>query len=756
MLNDKGEGRYISLRGLDPELNNTNIDGIRLPSPEGATGAVALDTIPSDLIESIEIIKTLTPDMDADTIGGTIRINTFSALDQKDHIKFVVQSYYNDLGGEHSPEYSGDFSTVINERFGVAGGFAVSRREVAADNAEMSDWVQAGNGIIYPQDVQFRVYDNRRERQSANLKAEFRATDNTSLYAQGIYNRFDDTEHRSRVRFRLNDLEPFAGSDRGASFLSGDGDERIEVRRDLTDRLETQKVNTFSVGGETTAGDWIFNYSLSYAKASETEHDALDPTRFRNRFTAGQLGVDFGYPSLDAPTYAITTGQDAFYDPDVFGFNTIETVLGKAQDDETALQFDTTRLFHSAEAETAIKAGFKLRMREKSFEFTRQEINDFDGDYRLTDVLGKTSHSLALVDPVPDVALTREFFRDNESRFLSVQLDYADSNGEDYKVDEDIAAAYLMGRHETERWLIAGGVRVEYTDDAMKGKLVDEDAETSVPQTFANDYLHVLPSLSLRFAAADDVVMRGGVFRSLVRPRINKLAPRFKINEDFEAKFGNPDLKAYEAWNVDASVEYYFSEASVVQAGVFYKYIDNFIIDKTFAAADAPYFGEYNGITFNEAEIAINGDQATVAGLELSFSRAFDSGFLLGLNYTYTDTEGDVADRTITLPSASEHTFNLIVGYDKGPFSTRFTIAHRSDYFDELGSNPDEDRYIDEHTQMDFSAAIDVSSNVEAFVKLANINDEPFVAYQPGPAGKRLQQYEEYSWTGKFGIKVKL
>ena len=72
----EGEGRFVSVRGLDPELNAASINGTRVPAPESDVRSVALDVIPAELIESIEVKKSLTPDMDGDTIGASIEINT--------------------------------------------------------------------------------------------------------------------------------------------------------------------------------------------------------------------------------------------------------------------------------------------------------------------------------------------------------------------------------------------------------------------------------------------------------------------------------------------------------------------------------------------------------------------------------------------------------------------------------------------------------------------------------------------------------
>ncbi|WP_373488377.1 beta-sandwich domain-containing protein, partial [Blastomonas sp.] len=98
ILNDQGEGRFVAVRGLDPNLNSTSVNGVRVPSPEGDVRSVALDVISSDIIESIEVKKSLTPDMDGDTIGASIEINTTSAFDRKkDLFSLKAEGSYNDL-----------------------------------------------------------------------------------------------------------------------------------------------------------------------------------------------------------------------------------------------------------------------------------------------------------------------------------------------------------------------------------------------------------------------------------------------------------------------------------------------------------------------------------------------------------------------------------------------------------------------------------------------------------------------------------
>ncbi len=79
---DMGEGRYVIIRGTEARLNSTTVNGERIPSPEAGVRNVALDTIPADLLESIEVSKALRPDMDGDSIGGTVDLVTRRAPEE--------------------------------------------------------------------------------------------------------------------------------------------------------------------------------------------------------------------------------------------------------------------------------------------------------------------------------------------------------------------------------------------------------------------------------------------------------------------------------------------------------------------------------------------------------------------------------------------------------------------------------------------------------------------------------------------------
>jgi len=276
-----------------------------------------------------------------------------------------------------------------------------------------------------------------------------------------------------------------------------------------------------------------------------------------------------------------------------------------------------------------------------------------------------------------------------------------------------------------------------------------EDIAIVTPISATNSYTDVLPSANLRFEFSDRLVGRASFFRSVVRPRIEEVAFRVEL-EDGEAELGNPDLDPFRAWNIDASLAFYPTDLSVLSIGVFYKKIEDFIFIQ-----EIDDF-EFLGITLDEAVIALNGEDATVFGIEFNYqqhlgflSPPFD-GLLVGMNYTYVDSEADTGDRKVAMPKQSANIANVMLGYEKGGFDFRVAMKYRDRYIDEL-VDPDYDRYTSEHTQWDVTARYRFSDNWLVYAEVTNLGDEPEHYY----AGKRsrLYQYDEYGTISAIGIQ---
>jgi TonB-dependent receptor len=775
VLNDQGEGRFVAVRGLDPNLNSTSINGARVPATGGDERAVALDVIPSELVESIEIRKSLTPDMDGDTIGGSIEITTTSAFDrEKGFVSASVEGGYNQLSEKWSPKIGMNFAQRLTEDFGVSGGFSWNRRRFSTDNIEAADWTTGeDSGLDYAETIEYRDYDVERVRWGGNVSLDWRPADTTTLYLRGLYSKFDDTELRTRLVFKP-DIEPASGSADGFSFDSADG--RIEVRRDIKDRREWQTTTSIVGGGRTEVGPWTLDYSASWSRAEQKEDGSIDPMRFRYRASGpGRLGVDFEFADWQRPGFTITQGEAAFLNPANYSFTLLErTTYEDAVDTEWGFKTDIARSFALANGDFELKWGGKARLREKRQAFQYDVYDGFDGSFTLADVAGQPSYGLADIAPVPDLEAVRTWLKANSAGLELNQLDTdLASNAETYDAKEDVLATYLQGRFQNDSIRLVGGLRLEHTSVHMtgnrldlvaegatwNGEVLDEDTLFISQMQVRNSYTDWLPSLNLRADLSPEIVARAGVYRSLSRPSFGKMAPRFTIEENDEGEregtFGNPDLKPYRAWNADAAIEYYFAPKAVVQAGLFWKSINDFIVDAKFED------GVFQGVPYTEAIIPINGDSARVLGLEASYSQAFTmlpapfDGLLMNLNYTFTDAKGDLADgRRIPLPKASKHSFNAVLGYDKGIFSFRIAGTYRDTYLDELGTDAESDRYVRPHFQLDLSTKLRVTDNFQIFGELVNINNATYTAYQNGPTTRRLLQYEEYEMTAKIGVKA--
>ena len=758
ILNDQGEGRFVSVRGLDPNLNSTSLNGVRLPSPESDVRSVALDVISSDIIESIEVKKSLTPDMDADTIGASIEINTTSAFDRKkDYYSVRVEGSWNDYSGKVTPKGSFDFSKRLGDDFGIAGGVSYYKRKFETDNVETGgSWSQTDDGLAYNDEIQYRDYDVERTRISAALSLDWRASDTTTAYVRGNWSQFDDHEYRRRTTFIFNE-EPTSGDDTGAYFDDADG--RIEIRRDLKDRFERQRIQTVSIGSDTDTGTWKFNWQASYARSTEKEDFSIDPTRFRARFNDDGVGIDWDYSDRRIPAYTITSGADLVNDPTQYGFNRTElTTNSNSQDEEWAVRADLARTFAGDSGDFTVQAGAKARWRTKSYNFDMIYYGDYDGDYTLADVLGTQTFRIADMGPVASKTGPADFFLANIDGFEVDAYETAlNSAISDYRAKEDVTAAYILGRWDSDTLRVIGGLRMEHTRNKMRGNAVSDDGDTVfVDQVgFSRSYTDWLPSLTIRYSPQQNLVARLAAYKSLVRPKLSDMSPGYTVNEDLEAEFGNPLLRPYRAWNADAGFEYYLSGNGAISFGAFYKSIKDFVVDAT--------FDDYtvDGATYTTATFPVNGKSAEVVGFELSYSQVYSmlpapfDGLLTQANYTYTYSKGTLFDgRRISLPSNSRNTFNLVLGYEKGPIDLRVAGTYRDRYLDEIGSSATTDRIVDNHLQIDISAKYKVTDNIRLFADVVNVNNAKYYAYQNVAGAQRLLQYEEYGPTVKFGARV--
>ncbi|MDO6694802.1 TonB-dependent receptor [Aliiglaciecola sp. 3_MG-2023] len=726
---DQGEGRFVGIRGIDPNLNNVTINGVNVPSPEGGVRSVALDVIPSELIQGLEVSKSVTSDMDADAIGGSIEVKSLSAFDRQGTSASVnVQGSQNQLRDEMSPKISGSVTNVFDDVFGVAAALSYAKRDFGSDNIE-------SNG---DDEIEQRYYSISRERIGAAVNLDFRPDFNNRYYLRTLYSSFADDEYRMANTFT------FDGED-------------SEIERGSKDREETQTILSISAGGEHHLDDWLVEYQVGYSKADEDDPQALYYT-----FVGEEMAID---SDMQGQIPQITQDAAAM---DLANYELDEVSLEKslAEDTETMLKADFTRLFDLQDGSFELKFGAKYRGREKT---TTADIFIYDGDF---DDIDPTMFSVDQPDwglgdfgPGLNRSGLRNYFNQNSTSFELAELDSeVESNGASYVSNEDIFAAYIMGRYEWDKLTVVAGVRYEDTDFNTSGMRVEliENEQTDVeevvntPWESDRSYDHLLPSLNLRYEFTDKLIARAAFTQTLSRPKFEDAAAfqiiESKTEEDEgefiterEAEVGNPELNPFESDNFDLTLEYYPGDIGVLSAGYFYKNIDNFVIIAD--VADSP---EWDG--FDEVMQPINGESAKVSGLELSWVKAFDNGLLLSANGTFSSSDAttllDGERFETSLPNQSDKIGNFTVGYESNLMSLRLTMTYKSENLEEIDG--DLIRMEDDHQQLDFTSKYFIQQNMYLYFNAINITDEGFYNYFDQRSINA--QYEEYGRTFELGF----
>ena len=363
---DQGEGRFVAIRGIDPNLNNVTINGVNVPSPEAGVRSVAMDVIPSELIQSLEVSKTVTPDMDANAVGGSVEVKSLSAFDREEQsYSFTLQSSYNELMNRTSPKVSGSFTDIIDlssaSQLGIATAVSWFERKFGSHNTETDggwgefEFEDATTGdnieVFSAEEVEQRFYDITRARLGIALNFDLTTSHADKYYLRTLYSRFSDDEYRLRNQYKFDkgaiDLNHF--TENSAQFFGA------ELERDTKDRYEQQEILSIVLGGENQLNDWLVEYDIGYSISTEDEPNRVD-TAF--------AGEDFvlGYQSTGATVDL--TQPSAAHDLNNFAMDEIVHENNLSEDEQVSLKIDFSNDFVWQNNNGQFKFGFKHQTRE--------------------------------------------------------------------------------------------------------------------------------------------------------------------------------------------------------------------------------------------------------------------------------------------------------------------------------------------------------------------------------------------------------
>jgi len=761
--NDQGEGRYVSIRGLSGDLNAIAVNGAMVPAPEGGR-KVMLDGLPTELLDSIEVYKSLTADKDADSIGGRIEFKTKKARSLNGTLfKVKLDTSYNDQSkNSDNPKLAMTYGKMINDNLGHIVGLTYASKQIISYNNETGfpGWTNDGAGKRLDDDWEMRYYDLTRERTGVTYDVDFIVDDETSIFANFLYNHYQDDELRNKDEY---------GSLKHGEVFS-DYSEINRIRRDaeVRRRIETRDIRTAVIGAETIFNGWFAEIQYSHSYAEEDDTNNID-VKFRSeRYDTDDCGGPCGYfyysnpqivglsfDSSVAPIWDTSMTVDAW-----------EEDWSLIKDTEQAIKIDMSKEgFDFMNVPTSVKFGFKHSQRTKERDRNAIEIEDgpatdlaqseFNPTQRYWPFAGQT------MGPMADDSLLWPL----KGTFGGP--DYSNVS-QDYESEEDITAAYIMGTMETDNAVIILGLRVEDTSYSTLGY---NDGDINDPITGSKDYTFVSPSINVKYFVSDEIVIRGALWRALSRPGFGQASTVAEIKNEndgtFSGEMGNPDLDPYEANNFDLSIEKY-GENNSFSLGYFKKDIENAIYPLVTA-------GTINGIVFSELETYVNTGPSDVSGFELNIFQELNflpepfDGLFLSANLTKTDGEStlNVDSGTVTFPfrKLSDKNSNFSIGYDKGKFDIRLSAVSRTPYLDYLADEDapgdvqgelslDNIRYTDDHTQYDFNAKYKINDNFSIKFDISNITDEPEFYYWG--TSDRLSQYDLYGTTYSVGIRYNL
>lgn len=767
---DQGEARFGQVRGTSADLSSVTINGNRIPSAEGDTRNVQLDLIPADMIQTIEVNKVVTPDMDGDAIGGSINLVTKNSP-YKRTITATAGSGYNWISEKAQLNLGFTYGDrFFNDKLGVMLSASYQNAPSGSDDVEFV-WDTDSKGTICLTDYQIRQYYVTRERQSYSAALDWDINANHKLFFKGIFNNRNDWENRYRLT--LKDLNKDVNKKKEGAVADNKASVRLQTKagspNNRNARLERQRTMDFTLGGEHLFGKLSMDWNASYARASEER-----PNERYLGYELKKQNFDIDLSDIRRPYASAQAGSTLILNND---FSLQE--LTEQQEDivEKDLKF-------SMNFKLPLVKGFysnQLRFGAKVVDKSKDKDLEFY-DYEPVDEKAFNSNSFSNTSEqnrngyMPGekykagTFISKEYVGGldlNNSSLFNKTENLEELAGE-YKARETVTAGYLRFDQNFGKKLSAMvGLRLENTHLKYNGRKLtlndDGDPESlTVTPDVKDSYLNILPSVLLKYNVSEDFKIRGSFTETLSRPKYSALIPNVNINnKDNELTLGNPELKPTTSFNFDLSADYYFKSVGLVSIGIYYKDINDFIVTQTVRGY------EYEGNSYDKFMQPRNAGDANLLGVEVGYQRDF--GFIapalkcVGFYGTYTYTHSKVNnfnftgrenEKDLKLPGSPEHTANASLYFEKGGLNVRLSYNFASDFIDEMGESAFYDRYYDNVNYMDVNASYTFGKKLRTtfYAEANNLLNQPLRYYQG--ISERTMQSEHYGVKVNAGVKI--
>lgn len=782
---DEGEGKYVQVRGTEPRLTNTTVDGVNVPSPEPGVRQIKFDAIPADIVESVQINKTLQANMDGDGIGGSVNLITKTASERPTMTFSEMGGYTPIIGGRGLTETS----STIGKRFGaqkrfgaiIGGSYDWNGRgiddvEPVPDIATLSN----GSTMRYFESHDIREYLYYRSRWGLAGSADYKLREGSDIYFRWLYSDFKNYGDRTvysvmdnTTGIKLLDSNGCATDSNGVTIQPCTGTPSFNTstrRPDIT-------IGSLLLGGTHVLTTTWYTWNLSVSRSSFTN---VSPGQANFTSTLGSSSCQYE-PGKTTDIYLPQWTPSCFAE----AYNTSNYVLDHITNDHG----------HSAQLNLAFDAAMAKRYHLGSHLSTIEFGGKFRNAHKFDDTYSNR------LDPLVAIPLSKFPSRFANHNFYSGAykvgpnpgyqdvIAYANANPSlftrsssqgidpaNFDLIEKVSAGYVMNTINFAHGVrFVAGVRFEGTNLTT----VSFDNQTNTLSDKASgSYLSVLPSASIRFSLKPNTFLRLVYARAISRPDPQDIAQAVTFTTTGSpgslkntASLGNPSLKAETGDNFDVLFEHYLNPFGMFSAGFFYKKLSDPIITTTYVLNNFQPSPVAPTGTYTVTQ-PTNSGSAWITGLEASYIQhlSFLPGKLRGLgisaNYSYT------ASRANGLPGRSDHprmlrdapnTWNISPTYDLGRFSVRAGLSYNQaniySYNVQDGTpggitGPFGDVYFYSHLQVDAQGSIRLAHGLSFTMSGLNLTNEVFGFYQGSP--QYMIQREYYKPSVAFGFRWSL
>jgi TonB-dependent receptor len=779
---DEGEGKYVQIRGTAPRLTNTTIDGINIPSPESGVRQIKFDSIPADIVESVEISKTLQANQDGDGIGGSINLVTKTAGERPTLALSGMGGYMPILGGRPQYETTG----TIGQRFGadkrlgvlVGGSYDWSGRGID-DLEPVSDIASlpGGSTALWKDSIDIREYRYYRTRWGLAGSADYKLGEGSNIYARGIYSDFQN--YGDRWVYSLTDNTPNIG------LLGSNGGGTGTPGYNTQNRRPDIAIASLLIGGKHVLTSTWYSWDASVSRSRDINR-AAGQANFGSSLSTSSCQYDpANTKNIYRPQWTPACFTEA-YDPTTMDLSHVQ--IGHGQSAQLNLQIAgaMAKRYHIGSRLANIEIGGKFRNAHKydnSFNVRYVPngtilLSQFPNGFTNGNYYGD-SYKLGYN---PNYQAVRDFLLANTGQFTSTSTFGADPAN--YGLVEKVGAGYLMNTIDfSSRVRVVAGVRFENTN------LTTHTFDTtlnSLSDKATGSYLKILPSVSLRYAFTPSTNLRLVYGRGLSRPDPQDIAQAVTFtttsspgSQKNTATLGNPNLKAETADNFDVLIEHYLNPFGIIEAGYFYKRLTDPIVTtslvlQNFTPSPIAPTGTYT------VTQPINAGDAWISGFEAAYLQHFSflphglGGLGLSANYSYTASQAN------GLPGRSDHprllrnapnTWNISPTYDRGRVSIRLGLSYNQANiafytFQDGTPTPDgtsstatagglkgpfSDGYFYTHLQVDAQGSVRLGHGLNFIMYGLNLTNEVFGFYQGSP--QYMIQREYYTPTIAAGFR---